>query len=79
MTTIASLSTYDLADMMGADATQEEAFAMMGILSRECVVDTDDVSCDDWMAYLEEAVATVARESDPAPATIAEMLASSNI
>jgi hypothetical protein len=64
MTTITTLSTTLLQEMMGTDATKAEAFAMMAILSRECVVDTDDISESDWTAYLSEAVATAAREAD---------------
>ncbi|MFN9107571.1 MAG: hypothetical protein ACK5X1_13675 [Betaproteobacteria bacterium] len=63
MTTITNLSTTLLQEMMGTEATEAEAYAMMGILSRECVVDTDDVSESDWMAYSDEAVATAAREA----------------
>jgi len=63
MTTITSLNTTLLQEMMGTEATNAEAYAMMGILSRECVVDTDDVSEADWSAYLAEAVATAAREA----------------
>lgn len=63
MTTMTELSTTALQEMMGTEATKREAEAMMGILSRECVVDTDDVSGNDWTAYLEEACATAKREA----------------
>lgn len=63
MTTITNLSTTLLQEMMGTEATKREAAIMMSILSRECVVNTDDISDTDWTAYLEEAAATAAHEA----------------
>lgn len=63
MTCITELSVYDIQERMGTEATKREAEHMMGILSRECVVDTDDVSESQWLAWCEEAVAGAAREA----------------
>lgn len=64
MTTITRLTTTALQEMMGAEATNQEARIMMGILSRECVTDTDDIKSGDWESFLEEAIATAERETD---------------
>jgi arsenate reductase-like glutaredoxin family protein len=58
---ITTLSTTLLQEMMGTEATPLEARIMMGILGREGVIDTDDISDRDWLAYLSEAAQTAKR------------------
>lgn len=50
------LSIERLQEMMGSEATRENARSMMSILSRECVGNTDDVSESQWLRWSEEAV-----------------------
>lgn len=64
MTAITELSTDTLAEMMGAEATPREAKIMMGLLSRDCVVDTDDINEQQWIQYLSEVVEIAKREQD---------------
>jgi len=49
------LSLDRLQEMMGTEATREDARSMMSILSRECVGNTDDVSESQWLRWSEEA------------------------
>lgn len=64
MANIAELSIYDIQERMGDAATKGDAECMMAILSRECVVDTEDVPENQWLAWCEEAAARALRESD---------------
>ena len=63
MTIITNLSTTDLQERMGDEATKADAECMMAILSRECVTDTDDVSDNQWLTWCGEAAARAARET----------------
>ncbi|MBG3990646.1 hypothetical protein I5F37_12620 [Pseudomonas aeruginosa] len=47
-------TTYDVAELMGPEADELDGRIMMGLLSRECVVDTDDLSEDQWLALIDE-------------------------
>ncbi len=47
-------TTYEVAELMGSEADELDGGIMMGLLSRECVVDTDDLSEDQWLALIDE-------------------------
>ncbi|MER0720494.1 hypothetical protein AAA527_05375 [Pseudomonas aeruginosa] len=47
-------TTYEVAELMGSEADELDGSIMMGLLSRECVVDTDDLSEDQWLALIDE-------------------------
>ncbi|HBO9867504.1 TPA: hypothetical protein L5G00_001265 [Pseudomonas aeruginosa] len=47
-------TTYEVAELMGSEADEFDGRIMMGLLSRECVVDTDDLSEDQWLALIDE-------------------------
>ena len=43
-----------IAELMGSCATEKEGRIMMGILSREGVIDTQEVHGDVWMGWMSE-------------------------
>lgn len=47
-------TTYQVAELMGSEADELDGRIMLGLLSRECVVDTDELSEDEWLALLDE-------------------------
>ncbi|ELI9044585.1 TPA: hypothetical protein L5649_003692 [Pseudomonas aeruginosa] len=47
-------TTYEVAELMGSEADELDGRIMMGLLSRECVVDTDDLSEDQWLTLIDE-------------------------
>jgi hypothetical protein len=47
-------TTYEVSELMGSEADELDGRIMMGLLSRECVVDTDDLSEDQWLALIDE-------------------------
>ncbi|MHC9208963.1 hypothetical protein ACYTPM_24655 [Pseudomonas aeruginosa] len=47
-------TTYEVAELMGSEADELDGRIMMGLLSRECVVDTDDLNEDQWLALIDE-------------------------
>ncbi|HEJ5021068.1 TPA: hypothetical protein SL662_004963 [Pseudomonas aeruginosa] len=47
-------TTYEVAELMGSEADELDGRIMMGLLSRECVVDTDDLSDDQWLTLIDE-------------------------
>lgn len=47
-------TVYQIAELMGTEADELDGRIMLGLLSRECVVDTDDLSEDAWNALLDE-------------------------
>ncbi|MBN0287652.1 hypothetical protein JTM74_32760 [Pseudomonas aeruginosa] len=47
-------TTYEVAELMGSEADELDGRIMLGLLSRECVVDTDDLSEDQWLALIDE-------------------------
>lgn len=57
---ITNLSLSRLQEMMGTAATREDARAMMEILIREGVGNTDDVSESQWLNWIGEAVRNAA-------------------
>lgn len=63
MTCITKLSIDTVQEMMGTEATRLEATIMLGILSRECVVDTEEITPNEWEDYEREAIERAERES----------------
>jgi len=47
-------TTYQIAELMGAEADELDGRIMMGLISRECIVDTEEVSETQWLALLDE-------------------------
>jgi len=47
-------TTYQVAELMLAEADELDGRIMLGLLSRECVVDTDDLTEDEWLALIDE-------------------------
>lgn len=47
-------TTYQIAELMGSEADELDGRIMLGLLSRECVTDTSDLSEDEWLALLNE-------------------------
>lgn len=47
-------TTYQVAELMGAEFTELDGRIMLGLLSRECVVDTDELTEDEWLALIDE-------------------------
>ncbi|MGG7013468.1 UNVERIFIED_CONTAM: hypothetical protein P3E19_09235 [Pseudomonas aeruginosa] len=47
-------TTYEVAELMGSEADELDRRIMLGLLSRECVVDTDELSEDQWLALIDE-------------------------
>lgn len=48
-------TTYQIAELMGPEADELDGRIMMSLISRECIVDTDEISEDDWLAMIDEA------------------------
>ena len=57
-------TTWQIAELMGPDADELDGRIMMGIISRECIVDTDEVSDEAWQAMLSEVCDVRRRESE---------------
>ena len=47
-------TTYQIAELMGAEADEIDGRIMLGLLSRECCTDTDEISAKTWEAMLDE-------------------------
>ncbi|MEV2087031.1 hypothetical protein ABZQ57_31480 [Pseudomonas aeruginosa] len=47
-------TTYEVAELMGSEADELDGRIILGLLSRECVVDTDELSEDQWLALIDE-------------------------
>ncbi len=47
-------TTYEIAALMGSEADELDGRIMLGLISRECIVDTEEVSESEWMALLDE-------------------------
>ena len=56
-------TTDQVAELMGSDATERQGRIMMGLISRECIVDTEEVSDEDWGKLLEEVLLIEREES----------------
>ena len=59
-------TTYQIAELMGQEADELDGRIMLSLLSRDCVVDTDDVSGADWLAMIDESQAIRRREHEDA-------------
>ncbi|MEF2146664.1 MAG: hypothetical protein V3573_14555 [Desulfovibrionaceae bacterium] len=57
---------YQIAELMGPEADELDGRIMMSLISRECIVDTEEVSEDDWLAMIDEAQAIRRREYEDA-------------
>lgn len=55
-------TTWNVAELMGPEADELDGRIMMSILSRECIVDTDEIPESDWLAYIDESQAIRRRE-----------------
>ena len=47
-------TTYQIAELMGPEADEIDSRIMLGLLSRECCTDTDEISAATWEAMLDE-------------------------
>lgn len=47
-------TTYEVAELMGSEADELDGRIMLGLISREGIVDTEEVSEDEWLALLNE-------------------------
>jgi hypothetical protein len=59
-------TTYQIAELMGPEADELDGRIMMSLISRECIVDTDEISDDDWLAMIDEAADIRRRENEDA-------------
>lgn len=50
-------TTYQVAELLGSEADEMDGRIMLGLLKRECVVDTDELNSDDWLRLVEESQA----------------------
>ena len=55
-------TTYQVADLMGSEADERDGRIMLGLLSLECVTDTDDLREEAWLNLVAEAAAIRANE-----------------
>lgn len=60
-------TTWQIAELMGPEADERDGRIMMGLISRECIVDTEEVSQDAWLALIEESQ-RIRRSEDAAEA-----------
>jgi hypothetical protein len=47
-------TTYEIAELMGSEADERDGRIMMGLISRECIVDTEELTEDQWLALIDE-------------------------
>lgn len=47
-------STYQIAELMGSEADERDGRIMIGLISREGIVDTEEVTEDQWLALIDE-------------------------
>ncbi|HBO0859743.1 hypothetical protein KKY53_10870 [Pseudomonas aeruginosa] len=47
-------TTYEIAELIGPEADERDGRIMLGLISRECIVDTEEVSESQWLALIEE-------------------------
>ena len=59
-------TTFDVAELMGPEADELDGRIMMSILSRECIVDTDEIPESEWLAMIDESQDIRRRESEDA-------------
>lgn len=59
-------TTWQVAELMGPEADELDGRIMMGLLLRDGYPDTDEVSEDAWLAYIDESQAIRRRENEDA-------------
>lgn len=47
-------TTCEIAELMGSEADERDGRIMMGLISRECIVDTEELTEDQWLALIDE-------------------------
>ncbi|MDH0894377.1 MULTISPECIES: hypothetical protein [unclassified Pseudomonas] len=47
-------TTYEVAELMGSEADELDGRIMLGLLSREGVVDTDELGEAQWLGLIDE-------------------------
>ena len=57
-------TTWQVAELMGPEADELDGRIMMGLLLRDGYPDTDEISEDAWLAYIDEAQAIRRREEE---------------
>lgn len=53
---IENLTTYSVMELMGSNATMDEARNMLQLLVGSGFTDTNDFSDDEWLALMDEAI-----------------------
>lgn len=48
-------TTYQVAELMGSEADERDGRILLGLISRECIVDTEEVPETEWLALVDEA------------------------
>ena len=59
-------TTYQIAELMGPEADELDGRIMMSLISREGIVDTEEVSDADWLALIDESQEIRRRENEDA-------------
>ena len=59
-------TTWQIAELMGPEADELDGRIMMSLISRESIVDTEEVSDGDWQAMLDEMCDIRRRETEDA-------------
>lgn len=59
-------TTWQIAELMGPEADELDGRIMMSLISNDMIVDTDEVSGDQWQSMLDEAREIRRREYDNA-------------
>ena len=57
-----------LDELMGADADERDGRILLGLLSREGVTDTDELTEEEWLGLLDEAASIRKTEDGDPPA-----------
>lgn len=57
-------NVFQIAELLGPGADEFDGRILLGLLSRECIVDTEEVFAAAWQALLAEAREIRLRESD---------------
>lgn len=59
-------TTWQVAELMGPEADELDGRIMMGLLLRDGYPDTDEISEDAWLAYIDESQSIRRREYEDA-------------
>ena len=57
-------TTNQIAELMGSDATERQGRIMLGLMAREGIVDTEEVSEKAWLKLLDDVLTIEAAEFD---------------